>query len=109
LYDSRSPAGVKKNKDVIPANAGTQETEMTPKPEALFRWGTAPRRLYDTLATCGEVTNYQIVRDLHILAYGNVIGKVRRAVRPYGLDVAIRRYSPGVFGYRLAIAKAEAD
>lgn len=78
---------------------------MTPKPEALFRWGTAPRRLYDTMINCGEVTNYQIVRDLRILAYGNVIGKIRRAVRPYGLDVAIRRYGAGVFAYRLAVVE----
>lgn len=75
----------------------------TPKPEALFSWGTAPRRLYDALTQWGEVTNVQIVRDLHILAYSGVINKVRRSVRPFGLDVKKQRYSGGVWAYRLGI------
>jgi hypothetical protein len=78
-----------------------------PKPEKLFAFGTQPRRLYETLATCGEVSNYQIVRDLRILAYGGVINKVRKALEPYKIDVAIRRYGNGVFTYRLAINKEE--
>lgn len=73
-----------------------------PKPESLFKWGTQPRRLYEALATCGEVTNVQIARDLHILAYAGVIGKIRRTVHPHGLDVAKKRLCHGVFAYRLA-------
>jgi hypothetical protein len=55
------------------------------------------------LAECGEVSNVQIVRDLHILAYAGVIAKVRKAIQPHGLDIAKRRYSAGVWTYRLAI------
>lgn len=73
-----------------------------PRPEILFKWGTQPRRLYEALTTCGEVANHQIVRDLHILAYGGVICTIRKAVRPYGLDIARRRHSHGVYTYRLA-------
>lgn len=76
---------------------------MAPKPESLFTIGTAPRRLYDALTQWGEVTNVQIVRDLHILAYAGVISKVRAAVRPYGLDIAKNRYHGGVWAYRLAV------
>ena len=73
-----------------------------PKPEALFPPGTQPRRLYEALATCGEVSNAQIVRDLRILAYSGVINEVRKAVAPFGIDVAVRRYRRGVYTYRLA-------
>lgn len=81
---------------------------MTPKPESLFPWGTHPRRLYDALTTCGEVTNVQIVRDLHILVYSDVIGQIRKAVRPFGLDVAKRNYGRGVWAYRLAVIQQQA-
>lgn len=79
-----------------------------PRPEDLFAWGTAARRLYEALATCGEVTNVQIVRDLHILAYGNVIARIRAALVPYGLDIAKRQYSRGVWTYRLALKERRA-
>jgi hypothetical protein len=75
---------------------------MTPKPETLFPWGTQPRRLYEALATCGEISNAQITRDLHILAYSGVIATVRKALRPHSLDIAKRRYPGGVWTYRLA-------
>lgn len=73
-----------------------------PKPEKLFTWGTAPRRLYEALSTCGEVSNVQIVKDLHILAYSSVISRIRKSVQPFGLDVAKKRLGRGVFAYRLA-------
>ena len=81
---------------------------MTPKPETLFPWGTQTRRLYETLATCGEVANHQIVKDLHILAYGNVIGRIRATLKPYGLDIAKRQYSRGVWTYRIAVKDRKA-
>ena len=74
-----------------------------PKPEKLFTWGTAARRLYEALATCGEVSNVQIVRDLHIMAYSGVISRIRKSVQPHGLDVAKKRIGQGVFSYRLAV------
>lgn len=80
----------------------------TPKPESLFPWGTQARKLYDALATCGEVTNVQIVRSLHILAYSDVIGQIRKAVRPLGLDVAKARYHGNVWSYRLAVIQKQA-
>jgi hypothetical protein len=81
---------------------------MKPAPESLFPWGTQARRLYEALATCGEVTNVQIVRDLHILTYSKVIGQIRKAVRPFGLDVAKRNYGRGVWAYRLAVIQQQA-
>lgn len=81
---------------------------MTPKPETLFAWGTQARRLYEALATCGEVANHQIVRDLHILRYGDVIARIRAALAPYGLEVAKRQYSRGVWTYRLATKERKA-
>lgn len=81
---------------------------MAPKPESLFSFGTAPRRLYDALTQWGEVTNVQMVRDLHILAYSGVINQVRKAVQPFGLDVRTNRYHGGVFAYRLAVVKKQA-
>jgi hypothetical protein len=74
-----------------------------PKPESLFTWGTQPRRLYEMLSTCGEVTNVQIARDLHILAYSGVISMIRKTVQPHGLDVAKKRIGHGLFAYRLAV------
>lgn len=74
-----------------------------PKPEKLFTWGTAARRLYEALATCGEVSNVQIVRDLHIMAYSGVISRIRKSVQPFGLDIAKKRIGHGVFAYRLAV------
>lgn len=81
---------------------------MKPAPASLFPWGTQARRLYEALSTCGEVANHQIVRDLHILAYGNVIARIRAALAPYGLDIAKRQYSRGVWTYRLALKERAA-
>jgi hypothetical protein len=74
-----------------------------PKPEKLFSWGTAARRLYEAMYWCGEVTNAQIATDLHILAYSGVISRIRKSVQPFGLDVAKKRIGHGLFAYRLAV------
>ncbi len=76
-----------------------------PRPENLFPWKTAPRRIYDALACEGEVTNHRITRRLRVRYYRDVVEQIREAVRPYGLTVARRQLSPGVWTYRLAVTE----
>ena len=74
-----------------------------PKPESLFAWGTQPRKLYEAMYLCGEVSNAQISRDLHILSYSGVINQIRKKLEPFNINIAVRKYRRGVFAYRLAV------
>lgn len=77
---------------------------MVPQPDKMFPWKTAHRRLYEALALEGEVTNHRITSRLRVRYYKQVVEQIREAVRPYGLDVARRPISPGVWTYRLAVS-----
>lgn len=59
---------------------------MIPEACRYFRWGTQKRKLYDRLA-CGPVTAAEIVRDLRIYNYHQVIFGVRRALFGTGVTV----------------------
>jgi len=74
-----------------------------PRPENLFPWKTAPRRIYDALTCEGEVTNHRITRRLRVRYYRDVVEQIRDAVRPYGLTVARRNLTRGMWAYRLAV------
>ncbi len=72
-------------------------------PRNPFPWGTQAHRFYQRL-TYGPIHNVEIQKELGILQYSKIIGKIRRAL--YGTGVTIKARAANHRGnlveYRLA-------
>lgn len=61
-----------------------------PDPDHLFKPGSQNHRIYCRLL-CGPVTNSEIVREMNVFNSTGRCADIRKALRPYLLDVSARR------------------
>ena len=73
---------------------------LRPRPDALFKSGTQNERLYRRLLE-GPVTNAEIIREMGIFNSTGRSSDVRKALKPYLMDVEARRIYKGLWQYRL--------
>jgi len=72
-----------------------------PLPADLFNAGSQNYRVYERLLR-GPVTNIEIVHDMHILNSTGRASDVRKALKPYLMDIRAERVgTDGVFKYSL--------
>jgi hypothetical protein len=71
-----------------------------PAPGKLFTPGTQNYRLYERLLQ-GEVTNAEIVREMNIFNSTGRADDVRKALKPYLMDIEAKRIERGLWSYRL--------
>ena len=73
---------------------------LRPRPDDLFKPGTQNERLYRRLLE-GPVTNGEIIYQMRIANSTGRASDVRKALRPYLMDVEARRIYRGLWQYRL--------
>jgi hypothetical protein len=78
----------------------TQLAFDKPRPDDLFKQGSQSCRIYERLL-CGPVTNREIVEGMKIYNSTGRAADIRKALKPYLLDIKARRIHDGLFEYKL--------
>jgi len=73
---------------------------LRPRPDELFKPGSQNWRLYQRLLE-GPVTNGEIIYQMRIANSTGRASDVRKALRPYLMDVESKRIEGSIWQYRL--------